>query len=271
MQEAKELHRKVVRKFQKRRIITNGIDDIWAADLLIMSQYASQNKGYKYILNVIDTFSKYLFAVPLKKKTGKETAEAFARIIKTSKRCPKKLHVDRGKEFVNKDFEKMLKKFDIQMYHTFNEEKSAIAERVNRTINEKLKLRFEIAQKHRWYDILAGIIREYNEQDIHRSIGTTPAKVTKSNEDEIREKLFPITDIKLDKPSFHIGDAVRIPCYKNLFGNKYKRNWTKEIFYVSEVHLTMPVTYSIRDENDEPILGHFYRAELLKTRLNQKI
>ena len=84
-------------------------------DRLIMSQYVSQNKGYKYILNVIDTFSKYLFAIPLKKKTGKETSEAFARIIKTSKRCPRKLHVDRGKEFVNKDFEKMLKKFDIQM------------------------------------------------------------------------------------------------------------------------------------------------------------
>ena len=266
MQEAKELHRKVVRKFQKRRIITKGIDDIWAADLLIMSQYARQNRGYKYILNVIDTFSKYLFSVPLKKKTGKESAEAFSNIIKNNRRCPTKLHVDRGKEFVNKDFEKMLKKHDILMYHTFNEEKSAIAERVNRTINEKLKVRFEVAQNHRWIDVLPKIVKEYNEQDIHRSIGTTPAQVVKSNEDEIREKLYPLDEFKLNKPAFHIGDPVRIPCYKNLFANKYRRNWTKEIFFVTEVHLTDPVTYCIQDANEEPILGHFYKQELLKTR-----
>ena len=265
MQEAKELHRKVIRKFTKRRIITSGIDDIWAADLLVMNQYAKQNRGYKYILNVIDTFSKYLFSVPLKNKTGKETAEAFAHIIKSSKRCPTKLHVDRGKEFVNKEFQKMCDKNKIHMYHTFNEEKSAIAERVNRTINEKLKLRFEMAQNHKWYGILPGIIKEYNESDIHRSIGTTPSRVTKANENEIREKLFPLDKFKLRKPTFHVGDAVRIPCYKNLFGNKYKRNWTKEIFFITDIHYTDPITYSIQDSNQEPILGHFYKQELLKT------
>ena len=85
MDEAKELHRRVVTKFKKRKIITRGIDDLWAADLLIMKQYSRQNKGYKYILNVIDTFSKYMFLEPLKTKTGKEVADAFKKIIKRSK------------------------------------------------------------------------------------------------------------------------------------------------------------------------------------------
>jgi len=126
LKEAIELHADVIRKFPKRRIITKGIDDLWAADLLIMSKYAKQNKGYNYILNVIDTFSKYAFLVPLKKKTGIEVAQAFERILKKSSRYPKLLHCDRGKEFVNKDFKKMLEKYKIKMYHTFNEEKSAI-------------------------------------------------------------------------------------------------------------------------------------------------
>jgi len=167
----------------------------------------------------------------------------------------------------HKDFKKILDKNKILMYHTFNEEKSAIAERVNRTINEKLKVKFEIAQNHKWWGILPSIVKEYNERDIHRSIGTTPSQVTKANEEEIREKLFPLNKLKLSKPSFHLGDAVRIPCYKNLFGNKYKRNWTKEIFFITKIHFTDPITYCIQDANGEPILGHFYKQELLKTKI----
>ena len=266
MEEAKELHRKVVRKFQKRRIITKGIDDIWAADLLIMNQYSRQNRGFNYIFNVIDTFSKYLFAVPLKTKSGGEVAKAFEKIIKQSKRCPTKLHVDRGKEFVNKDFQSVLDKHGVTMYHTFNVEKSAIAERVNRTINEKLKLQFEISQKFKWLDVLSKVVKEYNESDVHRSIGTTPSSVTAKNEDEIREKLFPLKKFQLDKPTFQVGQPVRIPCWKNLFGNKYKRNWTKEIFYIDKICYTDPITYTVKDSENEPILGHFYKQELQKTR-----
>ncbi|KAK7595000.1 hypothetical protein V9T40_001433 [Parthenolecanium corni] len=265
MEEAKELHRKVVKKFQKRRIITKGIDDIWAADLLIMNQYSTRNKGYNYIFNVIDTFSKFLFAVPLKKKSGEEVAVAFSKILKTSNRCPTKLHVDRGKEFVNKEFQTVLKENKIEMYHTFNEEKSAIAERVNRTINEKLKLHFEVTQKFRWIDALEGIVKEYNENDVHRSIGTTPVSVTSKNENEVREKLFPLNDFHSEKPTFTVGQPVRIPTWKNLFGNKYRRNWTKEIFYISKICYTDPITYEIKDNQDEPIHGHFYKQELQKT------
>ncbi|VDO08594.1 unnamed protein product, partial [Brugia timori] len=205
MDEAKELHRKVIKKFQKRRIVTKGVDDIWAADLLIMNQYSRQNGGYNYLFNVIDTFSKYLFIVPLKKKSGQEVAQAFEKILRESKRCPTKLHVDRGKEFVNKDFQKVLDKNNVTMYHTFNEEKSAIAERVNRTINEKLKLHFEVVQNFRWVDAIGRIVSEYNTKDVHRSIGTTPASVNKNNEEEIREKLFPLTKFKLEKPIFQAG------------------------------------------------------------------
>ena len=113
--EALELHSDVVKKFCKRRIVSRGIDELWAGDLLIMSKFAGENKGYNYVLNIIDTFSKYMFLQPLKTTSGPEVAAAFEKIIEKSGRCPKLLHVDRGKEFVNKDFKRVLAKYAVKM------------------------------------------------------------------------------------------------------------------------------------------------------------
>ena len=267
MDEAKELFRRTVKKFKKRKIITRGIDDLWAADLLVLRQYSRKNKGYKYILTVIDTFSKYLFLEPLKTKTGKEVTEAFKKIIKQSKRKPNLLHVDKGKEFVNKDFKKMLEKKHIIMYHTENAEKSAIAERANRTINEKLKLYFHIQKNYEWISLLKHITDEYNNKDIHRTIGMPPAKVNKKNEDEIYCRIYNLNSFKLEKPKFKIGDIVRITINKGIFDSKYTRNWTREKFVITKVHYTDPITYSIKDENGENVVGKFYKQELLLTRL----
>lgn len=263
---AKELHRKVVRKFEKRKIITNGIDDLWAADLLILDKYKNENNGQKYLLVVIDTFSKYLFAEPLKDKSGLVVAKAFENILKKSKRVPKLLHVDRGKEFVNKNFEKILNENEIKMYHTFNEEKSSIAERVNRTLNEKFRLYFEVNKNHCWVKILGKILKEYNEKDIHRTIGRPPATVNKSNEAEILQRMYPLKDFKVDEPVFSVGDRVRIFRKKKQFADKYSSNWTEEIFKIEKIHLTNPITYTIQDLNNESILGKFYKQELQKTK-----
>ena len=79
--EAKEIHAPVRKKCPKRKIITLGIDDLWTADHVILSKYEDQNKSYKYMLNVIDTFSKYVWTRPLKKKNGINVSRAFEEII----------------------------------------------------------------------------------------------------------------------------------------------------------------------------------------------
>ena len=68
---AEELHKPVKRKFEKRRVLVNGIDKIWAADLVDMQAFFKFNRGIKYLLAVIDVFSKYGYLIPLKDKTGK--------------------------------------------------------------------------------------------------------------------------------------------------------------------------------------------------------
>ena len=86
---ADELHKPIRHRFPKRRVMVKGIDDTWAIDLIDMSKYAQHNNGIKFLLSVIDIFSKYGWMEPLKNKTAKSVVKVFERILK--KRKPKKL------------------------------------------------------------------------------------------------------------------------------------------------------------------------------------
>ena len=95
-----------------------------------MQSFSKYNNEVKYLLSVIDIFSKYGRILPLKNKTGLEVASALEKIFKERK--PNKLWVHKGKEFYNSHVKKL-----ITLYSTENEEKSSIIERWNRTMKEK--------------------------------------------------------------------------------------------------------------------------------------
>ena len=95
--------KKVTRKFQRRRVNVNSIDEIWAADIIDMQAFSKDNNGIKYLLTVIDIFSKFVWIVPLKRKTGQKVENVFSRILK--ERRPNKTWVDRGWEFYNTDIQ----------------------------------------------------------------------------------------------------------------------------------------------------------------------
>ena len=78
----------------------NSIDEIWAADLIDMQAFSKDNNGIKYLLTVIDIFSKFVWIIPLKRKTGQEGANAFSRILK--ERRPSKMWVDKGRNSIIK-------------------------------------------------------------------------------------------------------------------------------------------------------------------------
>ena len=94
---ADELHKPIRRKFQKRKVFAKTVDDIWTADLVEMAPLAKFNKGYKYLLMIIDVFSKYGWIVPLKTKTGAAVAHAFKEVFHKSGRIPTRLWTDKGK------------------------------------------------------------------------------------------------------------------------------------------------------------------------------
>ena len=135
---ADEPHKSVIKKFEKRKVYSQFKDNIWGVDLVDMQSLSRKNKGIKYVLCAIDLFSKYAFVVPLKDKKGISIVNAFNKIIKQSGRKPNKIWVDQGSELYNNVFKKWLSDSDINMYSTYNEGKSVVAENFIRTLKNKL-------------------------------------------------------------------------------------------------------------------------------------
>ena len=135
---AEELYKPIIKKFTKRKIHAAFKDNTWGADLAIMQLLSRYNKGIRFLLYVIDIFSKYAWVVPLKDKKGVSIVTAFQSILKQSNRKPNKIWMDKGSEFCNATFKKWLQDNDIVMYSTHDEGKSVVAEKFIRTLKSKI-------------------------------------------------------------------------------------------------------------------------------------
>ena len=173
---ADELHKPVIKKFNKRKVYSQFKDNIWGVHLADMQSLSKKNKGIKYLLCAIDLFSKYAFVVPLKDKKGTTITNAFDKIIKQSGKKPNKIWVDQGSEFHNRDFKKWLSGNDIEMCSTFNENKSVVAERFIRTLKNKLYKHMTVTNKYVYYDVLDDIVDKYNSTK-HSTIKMKPVDV----------------------------------------------------------------------------------------------
>ena len=137
---ADELHKPIIKKYNKRKVYSQFKDNIWGVDLADMQSLSKTNEGIKYLLCAIDLYSKYAFVIPLKDKKGISIVNGFNKIIKYSNRKPNKIWVDQGVGFYNNVFKKWLSDNDIIMYSTFNEGKSVAAERFIRTLKNNREL-----------------------------------------------------------------------------------------------------------------------------------
>ena len=133
---AEELHKPIIKIFKRRKVYSSFKDNIWGIDLADISLISKSNKGTNHLLCVIDLFSRYSWGIPLKNKKGDSIVEGFKKILNNSNRKPNKIWADNGKEFYNNKFKYFLKNNDIEMYSTFNEGKSVIAERFIKTLKK---------------------------------------------------------------------------------------------------------------------------------------
>ena len=259
---ANELHQPIRRQFPKRRVVSYGIDNIWAADLVEMGKFSKWNKGIKYLLMVIDVFSKFGWIRPLKDKRGQSVADAFRSIFRERK--PKMLWTDKGSEFFNGIMKDLLHKNGIKLYTTENEEKSSVVERWNRTMKEKLFRMFSANNNTIYFDKLDELVDQYNHR-FHSSIRMTPAEASKQqNEKKVFANLFgDLIYAKRNKAKFKVGDKVRISKFKRkIFDKGFTPNWTEEIFVVDEILNTNPVTYKLID-----LLGEKNNWIILRSRI----
>lgn len=253
------LHRRIVRKFKRRKTFSKGINDLWQIDVLDLSNLSRFNDGRRYLLVCIDVFSKVARVESTARKNADDISNAFTKMIIDQK--PVFLQSDRGKEFYNATFQKLLHDNDIKLYSSNNEDiKAAVVERFNRTLMTRLHRYFSSSRTYRYLDVLPDLVKSYNET-FHRSIKTAPILVDASNEARIRRILYKPKPKKL-RYKFKVGDTVRIVSKKLVFAKGYRPNWTEEVFTVTALYSTDPPTYGLTDLGGEKIEGKFYSQEL---------
>jgi len=152
----------------------------------------------------------------------------------------------------------------VELYSTENEEKSSVVERWNRTMKEKMFQYFTANNTNKYIDVLDDVVERCNNTR-HSSIKMTPVEASKkTNEVAVYRNLYPDLTRRSMRGKFKIGDKDRIQKKKVLFEKSFTPNWTEEVFTVSKVQITDPITYRITDYNDEEVQGTFYKQELQK-------
>lgn len=263
-----EIYKYARKNFPRRHVIQKDIDDLWQADLMDMQTISKNNSNFKYILVIIDTFSKYGWVIPLKQKNKENVTYAFSDLILQQQRCPKNLQTDMGTEFYNDKFKTFLKTHAINHYSTFSIKKASIVERFIRTIKTHLYKEFGIKGNYKWIDgTLNKVIERYNNTK-HRTINIAPAHVNNNNKTILLTKFNENCFKKPEhmRAKFKLGDYVRISKHKSCFEKGYTPNWSTELFKIKTVRNTNPVTYLIEDIKQQPIMGAFYGEELQKTK-----
>ena len=207
-----------------------------------MGKFSKWKNGARYLLMVIDVFSKFGWIEPLKNKKGETVVKVFKNILKTGRK-PKYLWSDKGVEFYNKGFKTLLEEEGIKLYSTENEEKSSVVERWNRTIKNNLWKYFTASNSTSYIDQLPALLDKYNKTK-HRSIKMTPEEASrKQNENRVYLNLYGQEMSQTAKPKYKVGDKVRISKYKRkIFDKGYTPNWTEEIFVVDNIQYTNPIT-----------------------------
>ncbi|KAL9955693.1 hypothetical protein ACROYT_G037051 [Oculina patagonica] len=147
------------------------------------------------------------------------------------------------------------------------EGKAVVIERFNRTLKNKMYKQFTIQGNTQYLEILPKIVKEYNNTK-HSSIKMTPTEASKKkNEGTVYFNLYGDMEPLSAKPKFKVGDKVRISKYKRIvFDKGYTPNWSEEMFVITKIQHTNPITYKLKDLNNEDIQGSFYEPELLKAK-----
>lgn len=262
-----ELHKQARINFKRRHYVQKKIGQVLQIDLVQMSNYKDDNRGYQYMLTAIDTFSKYAFAEPLKNKSGPEVTKAFEKIL-LSYKFAKDIRLicsDAGKEFYNKDFQALLKKHGIKHYQTHTKIKAGIVERFNRTLKNLCWRHFGYTGTYKWLTVLPQLIHTYNHTK-HSTIKMQPAKVDKRHERNLLINVYNNNMKFLRTTDLKVNDYVRISDVSGTFRKGYLPQWSVGIYKIHKVVKSDPLTFKLLDFYDRPLARGFYREELQKVK-----
>lgn len=249
-------------------------------DTVNMTKYSNQNKSYKYILILIDIFTRYLFTYPLKTLTGKEMVKALTYIFQTYNIRPQRIRSDRGSEYISTMVQDFFRDNNITSFTTTNEVKANIAERVIKTIKSAITRHMYKYKNKKWVNILPEVTKAYNNR-YHRSIKMSPAKAMVSDKSKVffnqyyDLKKFYRSPNKINLKTefkFDLEDRVKLARFRTPFQREYDQKWTNEVFIITarEYSQDIPV-YQVKDYLNIPIIGKFYENELEKVSVQSDV
>ena len=263
------LHRYVKRVPVTRRYLSSGLNHYFQMDLFVLNESVARANGFRYILFCIDTFSRKLFARPLKTKTGVNVANAIRSIIKENNSIPpKKVLTDKGTEFSNTTVKQLFSSYGITHFTSENVYHAAMVERTNRTLREKFGRYMTDKKTTIFIPILKDFVTAYN-QAPHSALpqNMSPSQVTLKNKLLVWKHQFASHFRRAPKfygkPKLKVGDVVRISKFQGKFKKSSDTTFTEELFVITHLLETKPTTYKLAALGDgEPIAGAFYREEI---------
>lgn len=272
-QESYSLSKPIRRKFKRSTIVTVGIGDQVQADLLDMVKYRDKkaNRNFRFILTLVDEFSRKAWAVPLRTKQKGEVAKAIASALDGYPL--KNFSSDQGLEFKNSEVRKYLKGRKVKQFFLKSYVKGSFVERFNLTLRQRLLRAMKDLNNRSWADLLPTILLAYNETP-HRATGFAPNSVNKENEADVwvaqyihRRKVGKLRPFK-----FRIGEVVRRAEKKTTFERAVDSHWSSTLYTVyNRFRDVGPVNkYWIRELEGQHDSVARYEAELQRVILPSK-
>ena len=262
--EAYSLHGPRRKKFPRRKLIVYYPGQIIQMDLVDMQKISTKNKNFKYILMIIDCFSKKAWAEPLKSKSGGEVAGKIKTVFENMKYPVQTVIFDEGKEFDNQKVDKLFRQYGIHSYSILTDQKAAAVERLNRTVKSIIWKYFTDKNTQKWIEVLPKIINNYN-STFHRTINMAPNDVSFENRKRVFKKMFPkINASRVCK--LKLGSRVRVALHKKIFEKGYTINWSEEVFTVTKIKQRLGVCwYQISDQSGKIYdkLKYYYDLRLV--------
>ena len=254
-------------KFKRLKVRNLGVNHIWSVDVAFMNKFSKENDGVQYLLIAFDVLTRFLRVHTMKSKSAQAAFDAFSKmiIIKKPTSVPIQLWTDQGKEFKG-HFRKHCEELEVEVYSTYGDSKSAIAERFVRTLKKILYKFFEESGSCRYLGHLQQFVRLINAR-VYSSIGLAPADVSKQH---VRSLVLQNSPNAYDKrpnsgmksyrtppklfgrkKMFRKKQTVRLFFQRKPFQKSYKQRFTDEVFTVARVSIpsnrSEPITYVLHD------------------------
>ena len=267
------LHKPKRHRFKTARYYVRKPNLQFQADLVDYSKFSQQNRGFKFMLMIMDIFTRQAWAFPLKTKSGKEISAIFRPFFRDHP--TERLQTDEGKEFYNSDVRNVLRDYGIELFSIYSPTKAAHVERLNRTVKGMLEKIFTAHNTKNWVDAIDDVMHVYNNRK-HRSLGMTPNEVP-DRQTEAHDTMYasfkPGMEKQRKNSKFPVGTRVRLSKRKGTFGRGYEANWSTEEFFISGIRHMKDglIMFKVKDSNGDEIKGSFYPEELQRVERNEEI